>query len=71
MNGRETNANSETIRRREEGPQAQKREQRRKASEERGGEMRLMFKLFLFLGSVEFLGAVAAAILTVIWLSNW
>jgi hypothetical protein len=32
--------------------------------------MRLMFKLFLSLCTVEFLGAVAAAILTVIWLSN-
>jgi hypothetical protein len=38
--------------------------------EEKGGEMRLMFKLFALLSSVEFLGAVAAIILTAIWLSN-
>jgi hypothetical protein len=31
--------------------------------------MRLMSKLFVLLSSVEFLGAVAAAVLAVIWLS--
>jgi hypothetical protein len=32
--------------------------------------MRLMFKLFALLSSVEFLGAIAAIVLAVIWLSK-
>lgn len=32
--------------------------------------MKSMSKMFVLLSSVEFLGAIAAAVLTVIWLSN-
>jgi len=32
--------------------------------------MKLMLKMFVLLSSVEFLGAVAAVILAVIWLSK-
>ena len=32
--------------------------------------MRLMFKLFTLLSSVELLGAIAAIVLAVIWLSK-
>ena len=37
---------------------------------ERSVEMRLMFKLFALLSSVEFLGAIAAIVLAAIWLSK-